>query len=142
MKLIVHELQTSLTQNLTTNKIIQVVAVRPHIYRHNMPIGTLKVEIRTAGNVLVATSESIDISDIGAEAFFHGYVRFSVSAFLDKDTEYKFLLVGEDGYSFDESAYIGWCNGFDLGKYTPAVEPISSFHYPLDLEVWERKRIA
>jgi hypothetical protein len=90
---------------------------------------------------LIAESDSIDISDIGSMAFFHGYVRFYIDALLAKDTEYKFILVGEGGYSFSEAAYCGWVNAYDLGKYPVGYSPENSLHYPLDVEIWDKKRI-
>jgi hypothetical protein len=140
MKLIVHELEVDgVEQKLTATKNVIVEAVRPHLYRHNFPTGSLKVEIYTLADVLVAESENVDIADIGSEAFFHGYVRFFINAYLEKDTTYKFKLVGDDGYSFDESAYCGWCNSYDLEKYGKAYSPINSLRFPLDIEIWERK---
>jgi hypothetical protein len=48
MKLIVHELEVDgVEQKLTATKNVIVEAVRPHLYRHNFPTGSLKVEIYT-----------------------------------------------------------------------------------------------
>ncbi len=142
MKLVVHELVTSLEQHLTVqDKIVQVVAVRPHLYRHNFPTGSLKVEIRDMADALVAESNTVAIADIGSEDFFHGYVRFDVSALLNKDTEYKFKLVHSGGYSFDEAAYCAWCNSFDLERYPKNFSPSSDFRYPMDVEIWQRRKV-
>ncbi len=138
MKLIVHELEAAgISQEVTATANVIVRAIRPHIYRHNMPAGKLKIEIYDSGNTLISTSESLDISNIGSADFFHGYVRFYVDAYLSKDQTYTFELVGHDGYSFSESSYIGWCNGFDLAKYPASTTPANKFSYPLDFEVWE-----
>lgn len=141
MKLVVHELVTSLEQHLTTDNIVQVVAVRPHLYRHNFPTGSLKVQIRNMADDLVAESSTVNIDDIGTEDFFHGYVRFDVKALLNKNTEYKFQLVPGDGYSFDEAAYCAWCNSFDLEKYPKNFIPKSDLHYPMDIEIWQRRKV-
>jgi hypothetical protein len=139
MKLIVHELTgAGLEQIVTPTKNTIVVAVRPHLYRHNFATGSLKVQVLTEGDVLINESETVDIADIGEMDFFHGYVRFDVSAYLAKDTAYKIKLVGGDGYTFDDSAYCGWANGFDLQKYPTNEAPSNSFEYPFDLEIWER----
>ncbi len=140
MKLIVHELDAvEVAQVLTPEKNTIVEAVRPHIYRHNFPSGSLKMQIYDESDVLVAQSELVDIADIGTQAFFHGYVRFLIDAYLTEGEPYKFKLVGAGGYSFSEPAYCGWCNGFDLVKYDIDGTPLSPLHYPLDLEIWERK---
>lgn len=140
MKLVVHELKDDgVSQVLRATRNVIVEAIRPHIYRHNFAAGSLKVQILDSENTLVAESEAVNISSIGSEDFFHGYVRFYINAYLAKDQDYKFKLVGAGGYSFSEAAYIGWCNGFDLGKYTKTYSNMNSLQEPLDLEVWERK---
>lgn len=140
MKIMVWELEASgLSQSFTPSKNTIVEAVRPHIYRHNFPTGTLKIEIYDSEDALVAESESIDIADIGSAAFFHGYVRFYIDAYLAADETYTFKLVGEDGYSFSEPAYCGWVNSVDLNKYPMGFSPANHAEYPLDLEIWERK---
>lgn len=142
MKLLVTELDSTIIQTYKSLKYTQVYALRPHIYRHNFPTGSLKMQIKDMSDNLIAESEVIAIEDIGSDDFFHGYVRFEVSALLNKDQTYKFILVSGDGYSFAEGSYCGWCNGYDLGKYDPTYEPDTSFHYPLDLEVWELKKVS
>ncbi len=139
MKLVVHELTgSSLFQTVTRDRRTIVEAIRPHIYRHNFPTGNLKVQILTEADDLVAESSEVPISSIGTEDFFHGNVRFLLNAYLDKNTNYKIKLVGTGGYSFNESAYIGWCVGFDLGRYLETYEPASLLNKPLDLEIWSR----
>jgi hypothetical protein len=140
MKLIVHELEAAgVSQVLTPAKNIIVEAVRPHLYRHLNPSGNLKVEIYD-GVTLVATSEEIDISDIASGSnYFHGYVRFYINAYLEADTAYTFKLVGGDGYTFDNAAYIGWCNDFDLIKYETETPETVALNRPLDIEIWERR---
>jgi hypothetical protein len=139
MKLIVHELEASgLVQELTATKTTNIYAVRPHIYRHNFPTGSLKMQILDTSDNLIGESAEVTIASIGSADFFHGYVRFLFSCGVTKDTSYKFKLVSTGGYSFNESAYIGWCNGYDLGKYDTTYTT-SIINTPLDLEVWERK---
>lgn len=137
MKLVVHELTASgIIQELTPDKNLILAAVRPHIYRHNWPTGSLKVQVLNASDDVIAESEEISISNIGSQNFFHGYVRFLVSVGLQKDETYKFKLVGTNGYAFSESAYCGACNDFDLRKYSPNYSPAEGLRAPIDLEVW------
>jgi len=139
MKLMVSELTASnIDQVVTPEKNTIVEAIRPHLYRHNMPTGSLKLQIRTAADALVAESEVINISDIGSLSYFHGYIRFYINAYLQKNVPYTIRLIGQGGYTFTESAYIGWCGGFDLGKYPVPTVIAESFNQPLDLEIWER----
>lgn len=139
MTLIIHELKAAgLTQTVTPERNTIVTAIRPHIYRHLAPTGSLKLELYDDSDVLVAESENVEIPDIGTMDYFHGYVRFYINAYLKKDVEYTIKLVGEDGYTFNESAFCGWANGFDLAKYPITTTPTNSMQYPLDLEIWER----
>lgn len=143
MKFVVRELVSEeLSGTYTAPRNVNLVAVRPHLYRHNFQTGTLKVEVLDNEDNLLAESESIEINDIvgpNEYDFFHGYVRFYVSVGLKKDETYKFKLVGEDGYSFDPAAYVGWCSFLDLNKYQPTYTPSCDLNYPLDIELWERK---
>lgn len=129
MKLVVHELKTVLSQKINLDRNHFLEAVRPHLYRHSWPAGSLSMQILESGLVLVE-SEPVAISAIGTAEFFHGHVRFLMNAGLKRGVEYEMRLLA-DGYSFGEEAYIGWCNRFDE----------VDLHYaqaPLDLELFER----
>lgn len=145
MRLVVHELGASgLVQVIRSPKNALVVAVRPHLYRHNFATGNLKIQVLDESDVLLAESETLDIADLTTDsdnplAYFHGFVRFDVSVGMKKDTVYKIKLVGGGGYSFGESAYIGWCNAYDNGHYTADYVPTNDLYEPLDLEIWDRK---
>jgi hypothetical protein len=143
MKMLVQELSnTALDQAVTVDRNIIVKAIRPHLYRHNFPTGSLKIQILDSGASVIAESEVIAISDIKLTAtpvaFLHGYVRFYINAYLKKGEQYTIRLIGQDGYTFNESAYCGWVNGFDLAKYPLTSVPASHYNYPFDFEVWER----
>lgn len=138
MKLLIQEhIATNLTQNLTRTEPAIVEAIRPHIYRHNFPAGTVKVQIHDNLSVLIAESNTVNISAMGTMAYFHGYVKFDINAHLKKNVAYTVSLVSA-GYVFNEASYIGWVNGHDLAKYPITGVPASSYNYPLDLEIWER----
>lgn len=138
MNLVVHELTASgISQKVIPSERTNVVAIRPHIYRHLFPAGSLKVQILDSASVVVAESALVPISSIETANYFHGYIRFDVNAYLQKNTEYTIKLVG-DGYTFAESAYVGWCGGFDLGKYPANYVPTCNLDKPLDVEIWKR----
>lgn len=143
MTLILIELQDdNLMQEIKVqDNNTQVAAIRPHLYRHNFATGSLFIEVQDTNNRIIATSNTIAISAIGTLDFFHGYVRFDIEASLKANTVYDISLRSTGGYTFAESAYIGWVNDFDLAKYDKNYVPANSFKDALDMEIWERKVI-
>lgn len=139
MTLLVAEVESGHTveQSVTPTRNVIVEAIRPHLYRHKAPAGTLHLEIYDGSNALVATSESITITTMGTLDYYHGYIRFYINAYLTKGQTYKIRLVSS-GYTFSELAYCGWVNGCDLGKYPAVPTPSKTLYSPLDLEIWER----
>jgi len=143
MKLVVFELKSAgLFQQLKTqDEDINVEAIRPHIYRHNFATGDVFIEIQDDTNQLIATSNVVAIStlfDTTSQNFFHGYIRFDIKVFMKADTVYTIALKASGGYSFAESAYVGWVNDYDLQKYDRNYVPVDDFQKPLDMEVWDR----
>lgn len=138
MRLIVKLLESHLTQVLIPKKTVNVGAVRPHIYLHNNPEGSLKVQILTEDDVLISESDEIEISQITSAPEYHGYVTFNVSASLLKGTRYKFSVVAANGYEFSELSYCAVCNDYDLRKYDTTTPVVHSTVAPLDLEIWSR----
>lgn len=137
MKLIVHELTASgLVQEMIPDRNLILGAVRPHIVRYGRPSGALKVQVLDASNTVISESEAVNISDIGTEEYFHGYVKFGTSVGLTKNETYKFKVIGASGYAFSESAFIGVCNDYDLRKYDATYTTNEGLHAPLDMEIW------
>lgn len=140
MTLIVSELRDLLFQVITPNENIQVEAIRIHLYKHNSPTGTFTLQIRDTNNrIVAASSESFEASDFSSAAFFHGQVRFYLKAYVQKGRQYRVCLV-PTGYSFSESAYLGWCNSYDLLSYNTSYEYSNDLEAPLSLEIWSFKK--
>lgn len=138
MILEIYELTTNsgvdaLSQTLTNESAITVNALRPHLYISGPPAGSLYMEILNSSSTVIATSETVAISSITSSLFFHGYVRFYIDAILAADTEYSFALRSSGGYTFQESAFVGWCSDYDLRKYTLGSGLSAN---PMDLEIW------
>lgn len=146
MTLIVYELITTVYQEiLVGSHDIQLAACRPHLLRFGNPAGSLQMKILDVNGNYIASSDSVAISAIGsydssgslvASNYWHGYIRFLLTTQLKKATKYRLQLLSS-GYTFSESAYIGWCNDFDLRKVQPTFSPSSGTAAPLDLELWE-----
>lgn len=138
MKLLVHELKSSIYQELTPDKTTQVEAIRLHLYKHNTPAGTFYIEIQDASGEPIAVGvESITAAEISDADFYHGMIRFYINAQLRAGTTYRIVLKAT-GYVFAEEAYLGWCNSFDLSSYDADYIPTGNFQAALSLEVWER----
>jgi hypothetical protein len=145
MKLVVNELRSLVEQEIQVGEEnLNVSAIRPHLYRHNFPSGSIKIQVLDASKTLMKESDLISISDLDiAEEtglnFFHGYIRFLVNVPLKAETNYWIRLVGS-GYTFSESAYVGWCNDYDLRKVSALYTPSSGWDAAMDLEIWTRTR--
>lgn len=143
MKLIVFELQDdNIKQQIKVNENdLQVGAIRPHIYRHRAPAGTISMQVQDVNGGIIATSNALTISTLGTLDFFHGQIRFDIEASLNANTVYN-IAMRSSGYSFAEAAYVGWCNDYDLQKNERNFELDFSnggdFDAALLMEVWER----
>jgi hypothetical protein len=141
MKLVVSELTSNLGnalfQPVRVTETLNLVAVRPKLYLHNHPTGSVKVSVcDTSGEVLHA-SEIIDVSAITDASYFHGHVRFYIEGSLLKDQQY-WIKIEATGYTFSEDSYIGVCHDFDFNTYPLNYDPSSDQNKPLDIQFWQR----
>ncbi len=149
MKLLVHELGlvgTTLVQTITIgSRDVELVAIRPSLYIHGSPSGSLTMQIEDENQRLVDSSETLSIatikSTIASLGYDHGYLRFLASTLLKKNTTYGVRLVPSGGYAFAEGAYVGWCNGYDLGVIPADWSPSTGWDAALDMQLWERARV-
>jgi hypothetical protein len=148
VNLVAHELTinsgiAALKQLLTIgDEDVYLGGIRPHILKVGAPAGSLYLEVRTAADVLIQASETVTIASITAATgtYFHGYVRFAIPITLLKNTSY-YVVMQSTGYTFAESAYIAWCNDFDLRKYSTEYTA-NAATAALDMEMWEYKLIT
>jgi hypothetical protein len=139
--LVVHELVTTLKQEISLlDKDLLIHAIRPHIYRHNFPTGSLNLEVWDSNQRTIAVSSSVAIASIGTENYFHGYIEFPFVEPLKALSTYWVALKASGGYTFSESAYIGWCNDYDLRKVDADYTPNDGVNGALDMEFWVKKR--
>lgn len=145
MKLIVEDLKGQYLEQkiLVGTRPINIVALRPHIYKHLNPAGSLKLQLRDASGTLLKESDAVTIQSItdASGDYFHGYVKFTLEAGLLPETTYR-LRLSTTGYSHSESAYIGWCRDFDLQKYDADFTPESGVSSALGVEIWENKNVV
>lgn len=129
---------TNAQEFLTPNRVVQMVYVRPHIYKHLAPAGSVYFQLQSEDGKKIADSDALTAAQISSANYFHGFVRFTLKHSLAPDTYYR-LAMKTTGYTFSESAYFGWCNGWDLGVYPEGVTRLSDTLAPLNFEIWERK---
>lgn len=139
MKLIVHELVTSLYQEITVgDHPLDVGAIRAHLYIHQKSgFGgeILRMQIHDSNGGLVATSADLNVADLGSADYVHGFFRFLISAHLRAGETYRLVLTHDGSYSFNEAYYVGWVVdhvGFRYASYAAR----GKFDAPLDFEIW------
>ena len=148
MNLVIHELgitgsfgNTSLRQLITVGtEDLDLYALRPHLYKHLAPAGSLFMRIEDTNQKKIKQSETIAISTISSANYFHGYVRFLIGCTLKKNTQY-YVSLHSTGYTYSGSAFIGWCNDFDLRKVTADYSPNNGVNGAMDFEIWRYQRL-
>ena len=138
MTLIVSECMPSAYQFITPTSPVFVYAIRPHLYIHGSPAGTVTVQIQDDMGRVVQEATPLTITTLKTLAYAHGYFRFLMSANLAQDATYRIAVVCGGGYSFSESAYVGVCHDWDNTKATLSYTANGSFEKPLDIEIWEK----
>ncbi len=139
MRLLVDELETSLYQEIQTkHQHMMIGAIRPHLLIFNktgLGAGTLKMQIQDTRGRVIATSETLNIASLSTLDYAHKYYRFYIDAGLRANTTYRIALVAGGGYSFSESAYVGWCNGWEF-RQNANYSPSDGVNAPKDFELW------
>jgi len=132
------------------NQIIKLTAdvnltnIRPHIYRRQTPAGSLKVQIFNQKGFLVSESNTVNISQIGVGGvinsdFAHGNVQFDIETPLKKDRTYRIGLLAFNGYTFTDTAHIGFVKANpDFTKVPKAFITGNE----LDIELWGRDQVT
>jgi hypothetical protein len=137
MQLIVHELLSTLEQTVTCHRDTVCKHIRPYLYKHLNASGSVKVQVLDANGQLCAESNSINIVDISASNYYHGFIRFDIDFMLKKNFNYIIRLVGT-GYSFTESNYIGWVANHENKVYSEDYVLSNGAGSSLTLQVWEK----
>lgn len=140
--LIVHELGQSAddpVQEITIKDTnVNLTNVRLDLYRHNSPAGSLVVRVKDQNDRQIAESNSVTITSIGSDSYFHGWVTFNVTAALRKEQSYRFTL-DSSGYSFSEAAYVGWNKQWDRPVSDISYSaPNADYSSALGLQLWEQ----
>ncbi len=141
--LVVDELKTTLTQNLTINlnRRYTVAGIRPYLYMHNSPSGTFTLSIKEGATTHASkTFTSAEIkSDLStSDNFAHIYKALVFANPLHLSEGTYTLELSSSGYTFGESSYLSWVKDFEnIYNNTDSLTGISLDDYPLGFQLFE-----
>lgn len=144
MQLIVEELVTSISQSITVGSgNIATKYLRPYLYKHGTPAGSLYIEIQDENGEKIGVSETITIASItsASNTYFHGWVRFETTIPL-KSTETYNVVLKSTGYTYSASAFVGWCLGWDNAVADADYSPSGDIQKALNLQIFGTKEIV
>ena len=145
--LVLDELITTLSQDFTINlnRRYSIEGIRPYIYMHNAPAGTFTLSLKEGVTTLVSqTFDSAEIkSDLStSDNFAHIWKRlvFSTPFQLSKGT--YTLELSSSGYTFAESAYIGWIREYEnvFNETSGTIDTL--FDNPFSFQIFENRRVT
>lgn len=133
-RLIVDELRTTLTQDLTIEKKTVLERILPHLYVQGSPSGTVTLRVKKGPVILTEVTLNIATAMTQAgktKANYHGFVSFQFPKppILKPDT-YTVELEATT-YSYDDNTFIGWV------KLPSAADQESILLFPHDLRIVE-----
>ncbi len=115
--LVLDELKTTLEQDFTLNEDsltgMRIKAIRPLLYLHNDPTGTftisLKQGVTTIDSKALTMAEILSNANFSAGQYHWGVFNFEFDQYntIKRGLTYTIEL-SSSGYSFTESAYVGW----------------------------------
>lgn len=140
--LVVEQLETTLSQEftVTSNRRAQLYAIRPYLYMHNTPLGTFSLELKRGSDVL--TTKTFTCSDIQSDlSTANDYAHIYKALLLDSPVMIEkgtyTLELSASGYSFSESAYLGWIREYENQFYTVSGNYNNSFELPFSFQLFE-----
>lgn len=144
-KIVIEELNASLEQGFTALERINVEAIRPLLYKHRSPAGSIFIEIEQ-NSVVIATSTAVTSAIIEANSdsttinFTHGAWRFDFGANINIEEGDFIIRMTSSGYTFTDSAYFGWHKPHDNITITIDYDTsqLQDEGNPFGLEIWGR----
>jgi len=145
--LTIHELgneEAEFEQVLTLEKDILINAIRPYIYKHNSPAGTIRMAIwKNAAEIAYGELTSTEMENLDDDLanfdFAHGHMRFDLNRFVRlRKGEYT-IKMSSTGYTFSESAYFGWVKAHEDIRYSINGVSQNAFENPYTVELWRNE---
>jgi hypothetical protein len=141
-KLVVEELKTTLVQDFSWNLRTRAHAhaFRPHLYVHNAPAGAFTLAVLDSVDTVLGsgTFASADVySGLGtANLYAHAYFRVDMTNMPPLHPGSYKLRLSSSGYTFSESAYLGWVRDHEDLKAPIDGAPASDLNNPMSFEMW------
>lgn len=129
-----------LTQEFESKKRARVFGIRPNLYFHNIPSGDVLLEIKNGSEVL--GSKQISVTDLRSSAsvtdnFAHGYFLFEFDKPIAMRAKtYNIEVSGVNGYTFSDSAYLGWIKEHDPLKVNTGPNLGDPFKNAFSYQLW------
>lgn len=143
--LIVDELITELFQDITysSSERAIIASIMPYLMMYNAPTGTFTFSVLNGSTVLFSkTFTSADIKASLNTTSNYAHVFFPIvpteQVELEKGT-YRFKLTSS-GYTFSESAYIGWIRQHEDLSLPLGYAPADDYSNPLSVRIKVYKR--
>jgi len=138
MYLIVEELLTSLEQTVVVSERTEIESIRPYIYLHGAPAGSLKLSIISGSTTLSSKTMTVAALISAAaitQTYAHGFVRFQLddTVFIPAGT-YIVKLEGV-GYTFG-ATWAGWVKEYENLTNTPTTTITNDLDQPLSMQIW------
>lgn len=143
---IIEELKTTLEQDFTIslNRVYQMAGVSIGLVLFNNPAGTFTASIKSGSTTL--GSKSFTASEvIAALETTDGYMWGRVSLEFDQPLKLRkgtyTIELSASGYTFNESAYLGWIRPHENIWTQITYTPSGDLEKPLDYRLFELSRL-
>ena len=135
------ELRSTLSQDFTVNKRINLVHIYPKLYFHNDPAGTFTIAIKEGLTTLSSntfTSDSMKADAALNDNEYHtGFFQVTLTDAVVLNTEITYTIeLSSSSYTFSESAFLGWEKEWDDYTNTFTTSIIADHDNPFAYRIW------
>jgi hypothetical protein len=137
----VNSLETGATieQDFSFDVEVSCIGIRPKLYKHLEPAGTFTISLIEKGSAKVLRTKSQTAAEMKAagelDDYSAGFILFDWDFVNLKKDEIYTIKLEASGYTFAESAYIGWIKEYfsPTNKTTP--DPSTDLENPYSFQV-------
>lgn len=149
MEKAVHELITTLDQQITFDEITHIERIRPWLVLYDNPTGSVKLSIMDSSATTTYAYKTQSVADMisagdatVATQYNHGLISFIFDSVVHlQPGDYIVRLEASTGYTFASSKFIGWVSDSD--------DPIGELGYtstgglttPLTMEIYSYNNV-